>query len=94
MERGSVKGNSVEQKVWGKFTEDWVRWKCQHHCPMTLEDVAFRRIPMWLHGPRVLETRSFERVLAIARDHFQWSQSQSDAEVAKLESKLVSQIRF
>ncbi len=90
----SDKENLKERKIWGKFTEDWVKWKCQHHCPMTLEDVVFRRIPLWLHGPRILENRSFERVLSVARDHFQWSQSQADAEVAKLESKLVSQMRF
>jgi len=38
---------------WGRFNEGFLNWKIRHHCPITLEDVIYRRIPIWLDGKNI-----------------------------------------
>ena len=39
--------------LWGRFTEGWVEWKLKHHAPLCLDDVVFRRLPLWMHGQKI-----------------------------------------
>ncbi len=83
-----------DRRIWGRFTEDWVKWKLQYHCPLTLDDVVFRRMPMWLHGMRILEERSFEVVSKITADYFQWDSKRIEKETKNIEQKLKNNFNF
>lgn len=61
------------RKLWGRYTDEWVRWKLEHHAPCTLEDLAFRRLPIWMAGHAVVE-EALDLLIEIARPHFDWSE--------------------
>ncbi|MEW6056875.1 MAG: FAD-dependent oxidoreductase, partial [Bdellovibrionota bacterium] len=58
--------------VWGRFTEEWIKWKITHHCACTLEDVVFRRVPLWMEG-KSLSNDLLEEVALICASEFGWS---------------------
>ena len=77
------------KKLWGKFTEEYLRWKLQNHAPTSLVDVLFRRMPLWMMGSHIPEA-ALTRAIEICTEHFGWSKSEADqqkqaflAEVAK-----------
>lgn len=70
-------------KVWGRFTDNWIKWKLEHHMPCTLEDIVFRRMPMWMAG-RQIDEAVLDQVVAIAAPYFGWSQEQIVEEKARV----------
>lgn len=81
-------------RIWGRFTEDWIRWKLQFHCPLTLEDVVFRRIPMWLHGIRIVEEKSFEKIVQISAEYFNWDKKRIELEIKNIEQKILNNFKI
>jgi glycerol-3-phosphate dehydrogenase len=57
--------------LWGRFTDEWLRWKIEHHAPCTLEDIVFRRFPLWMAG-RGLTDELLDRVASVAAPAFGW----------------------
>ncbi len=55
--------------LWGRYTDGWLRWKIRHHCPCTLEDLVWRRIPLWMEGA-ALPPAVLDSVMAIAQEEF------------------------
>lgn len=73
--------------IWGKYTDDWIRWKLNHHVPCTLEDVVFRRLPLWMAGKK-MTTQILDRVIEIVRPYFGWSDADLVCEKAKVMASL------
>lgn len=55
--------------LWGRYTDEWFKWKIEHHCPLTLEDLVFRRSAIWMGGKNVTKG-VIDEVLEIARVPF------------------------
>lgn len=74
-------------KLWGKYTDDWIRWKLHYHCPCTLEDVVFRRLPLWMGG-RSLTDEVLLRVGELAAEYFAWDKVRMLKEIEIVKNKL------
>ncbi len=73
--------------LWGRFTEEDVRWALSNQVPLTLEDVVFRRTPLWTQGPG-LERRILERVADLCAAALGWDSARRGAEIKATEAKL------
>jgi len=73
--------------LWGKFTEGWVRWKLKHHVPCTLEDLVFRRMPLWMAGES-LSPKVLERIADIAADYWGWDAEKKKSELSRVHAGL------
>ncbi|MBI3558524.1 MAG: glycerol-3-phosphate dehydrogenase/oxidase [Deltaproteobacteria bacterium] len=78
---------------WGQYTEGWVRWKLEHHAPCTLEDVVFRRMPLWMGG-RAAFDQHLNRIAELARPHFGWSDADITLEKAQARTALEGRLRW
>lgn len=67
-------------KIWGQYTDEWVRWKCAHQAPLTLADIVFRRMPLWMAGTKITP-QALEKIAAIAGDYFNWSKDKISEEL-------------
>lgn len=81
------KNRFLGMPIWGKYTDDWLRWKLDHHAPCTLEDVIFRRMPLWMAGQSITP-RQLEGVIDIVRPFFKWNDVDLAREKAKLQASL------
>ncbi len=70
--------------LWGKFTEGWVHWKLAHHAPCTLEDVVFRRLPLWMAGREVFN-EVLPSLVEISQSYFSWSKEELNLQLQKVE---------
>lgn len=61
--------------LWGRYTDGWLRWKILHHCPCTLEDLVWRRIPLWMEGA-AMPAAVLDEVMEIAREELQLTGAQ------------------
>lgn len=75
------------EPVWGKFTDGWIRWKIEHHAPATLEDIVFRRLPMWMAGRR-LDEPTIDRVIEIAKPYFGWTDQEIRAQKEEVKAEI------
>lgn len=73
--------------VWGRFTDQWIRWKIAHHAPCTLEDIVFRRMPLWMAGKNTVDEH-LDRIVEIVQPHFKWTSADLERERARVEGKL------
>lgn len=67
--------------IWGRFTEEWVRWKIQHHAPAALDDIVFRRMPLWMAGRNAVE-QNLDKIIEIAQPHFKWDVAEVSSQKA------------
>lgn len=74
-------------KLWGKYTEGWIRWKLSHHSACTFEDVVFRRLPIWMAGTQIPES-TLRRIHTICKEHFRWSESEAKVQWNAVQNKL------
>ena len=72
---------------WGQYTEEWIRWKLEHHAPCTLEDIVFRRLPLWMGGRAAFDAH-LDRIAGFARGHFGWSDADVEREKARARAAL------
>lgn len=70
------------QKIWGRFTDQWILWKLKHHAPCSLEDLVFRRMPLWMAGERITESQLMS-VAKIAANYFRWSDTELQLQLQK-----------
>ncbi len=75
--------------VWGRFTDEWIAWKCEHHCPLTLEDIVFRRLPLWMGG-RDISPEVLDHVAKVVARYFDWDHARVENEKQKVWSGLKS----
>ena len=73
--------------IWGRFTDHWIKWKIQHHAPCSLEDIVFRRMPLWMAGNRI-NSALIDRIATIAQPHFGWSDSEMILQKNKVQERL------
>ncbi|MBI3542837.1 MAG: glycerol-3-phosphate dehydrogenase/oxidase [Deltaproteobacteria bacterium] len=81
------------QPIWGRFTDQWVKWKLAHHAPCTLEDLMFRRMPIWMGGRKAFE-QALGPVGELARAHFKWSAEELARQKAQALRSLEERLRF
>jgi glycerol-3-phosphate dehydrogenase len=74
--------------LWGRFTDEWLRWKIAHHAPCTLEDIVFRRFPLWMAG-RELTDELLDKVARVAAPSFGWDDAALAAEKARVRTALL-----
>ncbi len=65
--------------IWGKYSIEWFKWKLQHHMPCTLEDLIFRRSPMWMDGKKLCVSNhaQLDEIIKMASDYFSWSNEET-----------------
>lgn len=78
--------------VWGRYTDDWIRWKIEHNMACTLEDIVFRRVPMWMAG-RAIDDKLLDQVVEIAKPSFNWSEADIIREKAQVRETLSRSVR-
>lgn len=75
--------------LWGRYTEGWLRWCLGHHQALTLEDIVFRRTPLWMEGEG-LSDALLKRVAAIAAEKLGWDRARLDGEIKSVRVKLAA----
>ncbi len=81
------------EPFWGQYTDSWIRWKLEHHAPCTLEDIVFRRLPLWMGG-RAAFDRHLDHIAKIARPHFGWSDADLEREKNQARAALELGLRW
>lgn len=78
--------------LWGRFTEDWVRWKIDYHMPCSLMDIIFRRMPLWMEGKNLSEELLL-RIARIAQPHFEWTEEVLKQQVENVQQEIQLRLR-
>lgn len=73
---------SEGKPLWGRFTDRWLKWKLEHHLPCTLDDLIFRRFPLWMGGKKVVESLLPE-VVEQSRSYLGWSEVEGNRQIQK-----------
>ncbi len=71
------------EKLWGRYTEGFLRWKIRHQSPCTLTDIVYRRLPLWMQGSSMPKT-VIDRVSVIAQEELGLTSDEIQAQVTEL----------
>lgn len=73
--------------VWGRYTDEWIRWKIEHSMACTLEDIVFRRLPLWMAG-KAINDQLLDQIVEIAKPIFKWDDAAIVREKAQVREAL------